>query len=263
MNTVVIYQSDPHVAGVLKCLTDLGAGIQTVPNGDQVQVQELNPLVGPKGRIDSLGQFGFLAIAGFANNLLGSLPLDLVTFQVVFIFHQITGDGVKGVMDTIRMVRDTRILPSLTQKHRKRLDVAIVNLLSCESATDKSAVSPVEPVLQPLVDQAQRMRALACKAFIIPKSPPPEPGDYHPRVVTYTTGDPETGGIVLNPFVVSFRRLPGHFNDQGVWVYDNPNGTDHAGVPTGGTIHTSFEGKETSQDIGAGHCINIMGFPRP
>jgi hypothetical protein len=225
MHTVVIHQIDQKITSVLKPLRDLGPGTQAVPSGDKVFIQGLNPLVGPKGRMDSQGQFGFRAILAFAHELLSSEASDLVRLQVVFIFHQTSGAAVKGVMDTMRLIRDTGVLPALTGLHGKRLNVEIVNVLSCESAADK-AVSP-------------------------------------PHVVTYTTGDPQTGGITLNPFAVSFRELDGHFNPDGSWEYNNPDSPDPDGEASGGTIHQVHNGQENTQQLGPGAHINIMGFPPP
>lgn len=155
MHTVVIHQIDQEITSVLKPLRDLGPGTQAVPSGDKVFIQGLNPLVGPKGRMDSQGQFGFRAILAFAHELLSSEASDLARLQVVFIFHQTSGAAVKGVMDTMRLIRDTGVLPALTGLHGKRLKVEIVNVLSCESAADKAVSPPVDPVLQPYVDQAR------------------------------------------------------------------------------------------------------------
>lgn len=81
--------------------------------------------------------------------------------------------------------------------------------------------------------------------------------------MTYTTGDPQTGGITLNPFAVSFRELDGHFNPHGGWEYNNPDSPDRDGEASGGTIHRVHNGQENTQPLGPGAHINIMGFPPP
>lgn len=272
MHAIIIHQNDRRVRDLLRKAKQQGGGSVTV-NGRRLthtlQVEELGSgtlagkftgglLLGSAPRIAR-------AIVGFADKVMTNTAEDVVAIQVIYMFHQSSGKAVRTIMRSMRRVRSDPDWQRLPFKHNKHLSVSAVVLLSCESATDKVAPNPVPPHLQRFVTQARLMRSVAGRSFQTPRSPPPitPPGIYDPQVITFSTGNAETGGVVLNPFNVQFRELAGHFDANGGWVWDDPN--NHSGVPTSGTMYSDFVGSGSSSttDVPSGQGANLMGYPQP
>jgi hypothetical protein len=212
-------------------------------------------------------------VIGFSRGQLASQQNDAVTIRIVFMFHQTSQKIVDIIMRALRQLPNNQEWQQLPYEYTKHLRVDPVVLLSCESGMDKGFQPGPEPAgqrqlsLRRYAAQATKMRKAAGEAFITPMAPPPtDPLTfYDPGVMTFSTGDADTGGIELNPFGCRFRKLPGRFRDDGSWDYDpTPPGQDpdsfHSGTPASGTVHIDHvnQGSSTSQPIPAGQSFSII-----
>jgi hypothetical protein len=213
------------------------------------------------------------AIIDFSAAQLSRQQNDVATIRVIFMFHQTSNSVVDVIMRALRQLPQNAEWVQLPFQHTKHLRVDPVILLSCESGMDKGfnvgphPLSPRQLAMQKYAEQAAKMRTAAGKAFITPMAPPPaQPqGYYDPAVMTFSTGNGETGGVELSPFGCQFRQLPGRFRDDGSWQYDPvPAGQDsdafHSGTPTGGTVHIDHvnQGSSTTQPVPAGQPIVLI-----
>lgn len=260
MHVVIIWQRDEKVRSVLQRLIDLGAdsGVISVA-GHFVRLHEMFSLNNPKGAY--LDRFGIaMAITNTAEDALARAKRK-AEMNVIFIFHQTSRAAVNAIRGALRQLLPD-LLDSMAAKAGKDLWVKQVSLLSCESAADKVVAPPLPPVMRPWVAQAVEMRTMALQAFSIRKVS--GPGEFIPVVVTFSTGNVETGGVVLNPFAVEFRSLRGHFNPDGTWDYDlDANGQpDETQDPSGGTVYTDTgqPGGAATQPLNPGQVIGLMPF---
>lgn len=234
MHYVIIWQNDPEIEQIFKPLIDRGAaaGISTA-NG-YVRLFRMLSAGSPKGEsYDALPIFS--AIFSTADHALQNSErrADLV---VMFVFHQTSRAAVRSIMGALKLLTPDA-LDGLAASYSKDLSVSPVVLLSCESGCDKAVTPPVPPLLQPWVNQARDMRSACFEAFRIRRVS--GPGEFVPQVVTFSTGNAETGGITLDPWRAQFMSLNGHFTADGGWDYntDASGQPDHTKTPTGGTVH--------------------------
>lgn len=214
-------------------------------------------------------------IIDFANGRLARELSDIITIRIVFLFHQTHEPTVSTLMRAFRTLPNDPQWRNLPFLHNKHLRIDPVVLLSCESGNDKGfQPGPNPPSAREIsrrkyAAQASNMRLAAGKAFVTPMAPPPTqpPGAYDPGIITFTTGNGDTGGIELNPFSCRLRALPGDFQPDGSWNYDEagrPPGMSqeeyHQGTPTGGTIHTDHvnQGSSSQVAVPAGQGIQVI-----
>ncbi len=279
MSTLVISQNDKKIRGSLipyrmpgwtrflddhklRYKFDLNIELLRSPSGEKVFGVY----------ISSAAQIVRMIIA-FADGQLSAQQDDLVTIRIVSMFHQTSNGTVKKILRALSQLPRNREWRRLPFKHNKHLKIDPVVLLSCESATDRSfQTGPNPPSRRELAKrrystQASVMRTKAGQAFVTPMAPPPtDPqGWYDPSIITFTTGNVDTGGIELNPFVCRFRSLPGAFRDNGSWTYDpTPAGQGdeqfRQGTPTGGTVHVDHVNQDSSstQTIPSGQPFQII-----
>jgi hypothetical protein len=215
------------------------------------------------------------SITLFADALAFSWPDDIVEFQVIFIYHQTSQKVIRKIERALRGLPTYRLWRQIPFKRIKHIRVPCVWMLSCESATDQ--VTQDARILR-YIGQASLLRSLAQEAFITPQAPPPTkpPSVYHPTVVTFSTGDPVTGGLVLNPEKVKFKELPyrlvqkGYYGKTGFpkWdleliPYDKNSGMTKEqwkeGKPVKGTLYKHKKGEPTGkEELDKNRIINIL-----
>ena len=227
----------------------------TAVKGHQVRLQEMAP-DSPKGtNVD--GYHIFTTILAVAASALQQAE-RVAELKVYFIFHQTSRETVNGIRWALQLLAGD-VLDAMALQAGKNLIIPEVVLLSCESATDKVAGAPVPAPLRSWVDQASNMRTEALKAFTIGQTPP--------AVITFSTGNPATGAVSLNPFAAEFRALRGHFNPDGTWDYnrDAKGRPDHTQLLSGGTIYTDNgqAGGSTTRTLAPGASENLMPFTLP
>lgn len=213
------------------------------------------------------------AIVRFADTELRNQLEDRVTLRVVFMFHQTHLKTVKVILRAMRQLPNEPRWRALPFVHVKHLQVTPVVLLSCESGMDKTFQPGPDPptrreqALRRYALQARAMRVAIGAGLLTPMAPPPgqPPRYYDPEVITFSTGDSDTGGIVLDPFQARFKRLPGRFREDGSWSYDpTPPGQDQdafrAGEDTAGTAYSDFvhQGSSDSNDVPEGAAMPII-----
>jgi hypothetical protein len=262
MNTLIIFQADENVSNRLTSHgLDLSGNVSQM-HGFQVMAFEMAVTRSPKGPIFGDAHGIYRAIVKFCDETLAAVHDDVVEVQIVFMFHQTNSTAARNIVNGCRLIEWTRVLQDLADRANKHLKVVNVVLLSCESAADLVVQPPVWRGHRAAVDQAQDMRNAAKAAFRTRMAPPyPSQGTYHPTIVTYSTGDVDRGGVVLDPFHVSFTDLDGRFDEHGDWQWNDPDNHDSDGVPTSGTIH--FDNEETGQttaQLDSGRQTNLMGF---
>jgi len=235
MHYVVIWQNDPEVETILKPLLDRGAGGGLIAlGGDHVRLFKMLAAGSPKGEwYDRLPIWS--AIVSTAQHALDHAE-RLAEMRVEFIFHQTSHAAVSAIMGALKLLTPDA-LDGLAQAAGQDFSVRDVVLLSCESGTDKTVAAPAPPQFLPWVNQARDMREACFEAFTIRRVN--GGGQFVPDVITFSTGNPETGGIVLDPWNAKFVSLRGHFNANGGWDYDlDANGQpDKSATPSGGTVY--------------------------
>jgi len=260
MHVVIIWQYDPKVKAILQPLIDKGAdsGVVNIAGHHVRLFQTINQFF-PRGiYVDR--HLMLDAIISTASHAL-SENVRLAEMRVIFMFHQTNKSTVDAIMAALDML-GADILDSMAQAAQKDLKVRDCILLSCESASDKTAPNPVPDKMKKWVNQARDMRTKAIKAFTVKKVS--GPGEYYPQIVTFSTGNPETGGVVLNPWKTAFIRLNGHFTPGGGWEYDtDANGQpDKTQTPSSGKIYidTGQPGGSGVQPFPAGQGPSFMPF---
>jgi len=255
MHYVVIWQNDSEVETILKPLLDLGAGLIAV-GGDHVRLFRMLSEGSPKGEwYDRLPIWS--AIMDTARHAL-THGGRLAEMRVEFIFHQTSQAAVRSIMGALQLLTPDA-LDGLAQSFGKDLHVRDVVLFSCESATDKTAPVPTPAALLPWVNQARAMRQACFKAFSIRRVN--GGGEFQPDVITFSTGNAVTGGIVLDPWNASFVSLRGHFNANGGWDYElDANGQpDKTATPTNGTVYYDRpDGSSATKALGLGEKLPPM-----
>jgi hypothetical protein len=179
----------------------------------------------------------------------------LAMMHVMFIFHQTSLPAVKSIMGALALLTPDA-LDDLARSLGKDLHVEQVVLLSCESGVDKVVPLPVPPELDRWVRQAGDMRAACFRAFTIKRVH--GAGQLFPTVVTFSTGNAVTGGVVLDPWNSRFVALHGHFDANGDWEYDrNPDGSANKSTDeSAGTVYADSPGSAPSATaIPAGQAI--------
>jgi len=272
MNTIIIAQNEPKIKKTLAQYRE--PGLRDIRVGGKRLKRKLRIEYTPEilGGI-SLGSPDKIvaAIVQFADQLATVVQEDRIEFQVIFIFHQTTKRTAERIILALADLNKNKGWRNLPYKHTKHIRVPQVVLLSCESATDEVNKNPYEPRLLKYDTQAYVMRMLADRAFKTPMAPPPQtpPGVYAPAVITFSTGNPVTGGLVLDPFRIAFRKLHYHLDKNGNFVEDpRPPGVSeeewHKGDPSGGTVHVYHNGKLSGKKrVKKGKSLNVMGYPPP
>ncbi|MSO89388.1 MAG: hypothetical protein EXQ89_05425 [Rhodospirillaceae bacterium] len=228
MHTLIVLQNDKKVKQRLPREGRLEFGIAGSPITYKLQVHTagtpaaitaLGGLSGALGAayLDSANRMRRTIVA-FADWI--SQPphtVDVVEFQVIFIFHQMTGGTAKDITRALGTLDGDADWRNLPDRNHVGIRVRRCWLLSCESGTDQAAADDPNLAGNPAlmrslrrwIDQAQSMR-LAAAAFTTEQKPPPaNPKQYWlPFIYTFSSGDPVTGSTVLFPERVSFRRLP-------------------------------------------------------
>lgn len=265
-NTLIIHQRDDKISALPE-MKALGNDLREF-NGNLVQVHEMVEMQGVKGDPLIDHPRAYSAIEGFTDAVLARVQDDLVEIQIIFMFHQTKKYAVLAILATMADVRVKDLFRRLAEQHVKQLRITSIVLLSCESATDKVLTQPIRDGLERYVAQAQLMRSEATDAFKTLQGPPypvsGPPGINYPSVVTFSTGNVDRGGIIMNPFAAKFVDLDGHVDPDGNWVLDDPNTYNPEGTPTSGTIYTDQPGVPTTQnELDPGEPENFMGFPPP
>ena len=245
MHYVIIWQNDPAVEQILAPVLarNSAAGVSAGGGTHFVRTFKMLSEGSPKGEwYDQLPIFS--AIMSTADHALQAAD-RLAEMTVMFIFHQTSKPAVRSIMGALRLLTPDA-LDGLAAARNTDLSVPQVVLLSCESAADKVVTAPVPPVLQPWVDQARNMRNACFRGFRIRKVQ--GPGEYLPVVVTFSTGNAVTGGIVLDPWNAKFISLNGAFTPDGDWEYNTgANGQpDKTQTPSGGMVHGDKPGATPS-----------------
>lgn len=258
MDTLLITENDRKVRDHLRKLREQGLPAHHPGGGGRIRHPlRVDVIQTPAGDPAQLGAMlaGSAAqivrgVLTFADGVLTRATSDIGQFRVIFMFHQTSANVVRALNDAFQQLDGHPTWERLAVKHTRHLRVKRVWLMSCESATDLALPPNPSAALQQYAAQAGRMRSLAAAAFRTRQTPPPPTpmAFYHPFVHTLSTGDPVTGGIVLDPANVTFRRLPGHFDANGGWVWDpTPAGQSddafHQGQPAGGTLYTHEDGR--------------------
>lgn len=261
MNTLIIYEQDAQIAGHLVPLARLGKGVVDA-QGRQVMLHGITETRTSKGMVYGDAQEIYEAVRVFADTVLAAAAREAM-MQLVLIFHQSSRVVVDHLGNGMKLVEWTRILKQLSDRHKKPLLVKQVVLLSCETAIDKVVHPPLSRVIQFYADQAAEMRRRAATAFRTLNAPPyPSQGFHGPAIVTFSTGNADRGGLVLDPFAVQFRDLAGRFDDNGAWTWDDPRYPDRDGVETAGTVYVDDPetGETTSAEVPAGGCYRVLDF---
>jgi len=198
----------------------------------------------------------------FCKAVLEAVQNDVVEVQTIFIFHQTNKTVARNIINACTWIKVSNILWELAEAAVKALSVKKVILLSCESASDKVTNPPIRQGLKAAIEQAQDHRSVIASAFKTKIAPPlPSGGTFFPSIVTFSTGDPDRGGVVLDPFHLKFIDLDGEFDENGNWHYNDPDNQDPDGEATAGTIYEDNEGSgSTTQNLDAGDQINFMGY---
>ncbi len=277
MSTLVLVQNEKKMRGGLAGyrLPGFGALIRSVRLSYGIDMEVLRS---PTGKtvyavyISSAPRI-VRTIVRFADTELSRQQADAVTIRIVFMFHQTNGPVVRTIMKALRHLPKDPGWRRLPFVHNKHLIANPVALLSCESGMDKTfrptpgRPTPRELALRRYANQARGMRMAAGKAFVTPMSPPPTrpPRWYDPPIWTFSTGDADTGGMLMDPFKARFRKLPGSFRPNGEWSYDpTPAGQDKGrfrmGQPTPGTVYvdTVHQGASTSNPVPADGWVPVI-----
>ena len=262
MNTIIIYQKDEKVSQRLAAHgVDLSGAVVPM-QGFQVMAAGMTVTESPKGPVFGDAYEIYKPIVTFCEATLAAVQDDVVEVQVIFMFHQTNKTVADNIINGCHLIEWTHRLQELADDANKHLKVVNVVMLSCESGADAVVPPPYRNGLRAAIAQARNMRNVAKAAFKTKIAPPyPSQGTYFPTIVTYSTGDADRGGVVLDPFHVSFTDLDGSFDETGNWHWNDPDNHDSDGVPTGGTIHSDNEGTgPTTETKAAGQQVNIMGF---
>lgn len=264
MHFLIIWQSDEKVRPIFQPLIDAGADAGVIESGgNHWRTFEMPSWSYPRGlSINPVLIFNII-VQTAAHAL--QVAERAAEMQVMFVFHQTSSKAVRGIMGALQMLAPD-VLDALAASNNKDLIVPQVVLLSCESGMDKTTPNPVPPGWQKWVDQARNMREACFQAFTIRS--PTSNADYPPRVITFSTGDPETGGVGLHPWQARFFALHGSFAADGNWDYDlDANGDpDHSMDPSGGTVFADLPpgaGAATTHDIASGAAIPPLLPPFP
>jgi hypothetical protein len=239
MHYVIIWQDDPEIRPIFKPLMDRGAGSRVLAaGGHHVHLCRM-PLRGhPKGAWYDPQKIAYSIMATAVHAL--KMPAEgPAQMEVMFVFHQTSRAAVHAIMRALGLLVPER-LDKLARSHNRDLQVTPVTILSCESGTDKTTPVPVPAGYQPWVDQSANMRDACFTAFRIRGVT--TPGEYIPLVVTFSTGNPATGAISINPWGVKFQSLNGYFAADGSWHYNNDaNGRpDHTATDTAGNVYSDY-----------------------
>ena len=265
MNTLIIFQTDSNVQTLLDGhqLPKPDEGVEQVPgHGFHVMTAEMTVKKSPKGPSIGNAQEIYAAIVKFCKSVLEDVQNDLVEVQLIFIFHQTNKTIARNIINACAWVKASNILWELAKDANKALSVKKITLLSCESGTDKVVKPPYRKGLKPAIEQATGMRSIIASAFKTKLAPPlPSGGTLYPSVVTFSTGNPDRGGIVMDPFHVEFRDLDGEFDENGAWSYNDPDNHDPEGTDSKGTIYDDNEGSgSNTETLAAGAHVNLMGY---
>jgi len=254
MHHLIVWQKDADVEAILQPLISRGAGGGVVQlGGDHFRLFQMISTGSPKGEwYDRLPIWS--AIMSTARHALQTQD-RLARMHIIFMFHQTSQAAVKSIMGALKLLTPDA-LDGLAQSLSKNLHVEQVVLLSCESAADKTAPQPVPPAMVRWVNQARDMRNACFEAFTIRHI---NGGiQFTPVVATFSTGNIETGGVVLNPWSAKFISLRGHFDANGDWDYDlDANGNpDKTQTDSGGTLFAdTVQGSATQTSFNAGQVI--------
>lgn len=190
---------------------------------------------------------------------------DVVAFQIIFLFHQTSADTARAITKAlITLPQDTQ-WKDLPVRQRVAIRVQRAWMLSCESATDQVNH---DPGMQRYIRQSLDMRLAAATGLTTEKTPPPtNPPEYWlPFVYTFSTGDAFSGGLVVDPHRVSFRKLPYEANPAGGFRHiPKPAGDPRSdaeyemGEPTSGKVY-KYEGSQLVEEriLPANDFVNLM-----
>ncbi len=267
MNTLIIAQKKDDIVNHMRQYRDLFTDDLRM-NGKRlkykIQMDYTHSYVQP--------DFAGAALSGSPNLIVSNIvafaeviakqPLDVIEFQVIFMYHQTASKVIKRLINALRLLdKDTR-WRTLQDRYNKPVLVKRAVMLSCESALDITNTPPYNaynPLLREYGLNSYLMRRFMGQAFHFEF--PLIQHDF-PSVISFSTGNPIRGTVVLDPFIFTFR--------DGAWIIDangnyqpEPGASDaevHQGVPTSGKIFTyNWKGEAiATQDIGAGQSVNLI-----
>lgn len=160
---------------------------------------------------------------------------EFIRFNVLFMYHQSGEQSIRIFTRAMKLLDHHSHWRSMPRRTGKMVLVDRIVLMSCESAIN-FVDDPPKLALQRYHQEARQLRTSAAKAFHF---------DYehfsnnHPHTWSFSTGDPIRGGIIMNPFEVSFRDLAYQLSPEGVIkkIPGRPPEEYGPGVPIEGTIH--------------------------
>ncbi|MGQ0648150.1 MAG: hypothetical protein ACT4P7_11305 [Gemmatimonadaceae bacterium] len=285
MHTLIIMQNDAKVRRLLPREDNIEFGIPGSPIRYRLQIfapdtpaatAALGGTGGALGAtfLDSANRIKRKIIA-FADSISNPpITVDVVEFQVIFLFHQTSRGTARAITRGLNLLDADPQWRNLPERKRIGIRVRRSWLLSCESGTDQAVADTpnIDPALarklQQWVQQARDMRIAAAVAFTTEQKPPPsDPKRYWvPFIYTFSTGDPVTGGITLDPQRVGFRVTPYTIDDNGNFQkIPKPAGSTQsddqyeAGTPTVGKVY-KYEGqtKVDEKSIVLNSTVNIL-----
>lgn len=280
MNTLIIMQNAQDIRGIKRLrvphIEDIRLGKKKLRYKLAILHLSQHPVKKTYGGL-LLGSAARIvrSITLFADALASWWPDDMVEFQVIFIYHQTSRKVIRKIEKALRWLPGYQPWQQIPFRRVKHIRVSCVWMLSCESAADQVTQ---DARLFRYIAEASVLRSRAQKAFITPQAPPPTnpPSVYHPIVVTFSTGDPVTGGLVLDPEAVQFLKLryqlvqKGYYGKTGTPKWDiepipynkNSGMTKEEwkkGGPVKGTLYKHKKGEPTRKEvIDKGKTINIL-----
>ena len=247
---------------------EVNVPVDTIPPGGAPPLPGgMGPTTPAKGA-GSMKDGIIASIISFATTLLQDEPYrlprprDLVQFRIIFIFHQTSAEVARAITDALTSMPMNVNWTTLPDVHGRAVQVTEVWYLSCESGAE---VTAKDPRLVDYVGQSAMMRVAAQAGLRTEKKPPPSnPREFFspPNVFEFSTGDPVTGSVRLNPNRVSFVTTPNwEVTDQGT-IQQIPHTPDPEN-PSAGTIYNwgAPGTAPTTTTVPINGVVNILAQP--
>lgn len=272
MHTLILAE---HEASIRRMLRDPASQIRLPQGIDRTRYvlqiwdegsPEADMVAGPNSKL------GTVALASadrtkrriyeFADHCLATDRLtDVVTIQVLFLFHRSHRKNVRALVKAIRLLDGDDRWRKLPEQHLRALRAARIVLLSCESGIE---MNPADVAAYPsFFRQSHDLRIASAVTFRLEQKPPPArpPAFWAPFIYTFTIGSFIEGGTVLHPNQVSFvhftnQSVQGQGDDEHV---DTIPGQNYVQSVSAGRIH-KYEGANYvgSLDVPAGTSVDMV-----
>lgn len=188
-------------------------------------------------------------------------PQDIVELQIVFVFHQSQVPEIEAMVTALTDLPLFSAWANVTDGQGYMLRVKNVVLMSCESGAHKGTNR--DPLLIDYLTRAAALQNAARLGLATEVKPPPSnPREYfpYPVVLSFTTGDPVTGGLVLDPNHAKFVSTPewGLTRDGQIAPFGDPDKE----VPAAGSVYRlNPDGSYSKLDVPTNGTVDVLRDP--